>query len=1263
MKNKKALALALASVTMTGAAALTTYSAITAPSVHAEEFVRKTEWITVANDSARTRTTVYFEAGDQKIDKHKYIDKYEYQSTYVEGGVRYYVFVLKGTKLAELENDPNTASADLNKQGYKSTDKGNSWREVSGNRYFYSKGNPVKGWAIIDNKTYYFNSEGVMARGIIENESERYYLDNQGVKRTGFIKVGEKTYYFDGNGVRKTEVVTDNDKTYFVKDGGVINVSGTTKIGKDSSLFYVNKGKINYTGKDIVLPDSTTGITLIGTNTGVNSVNFNGKSITVGERGTGIYVTGQAAVSNNTIQNIGKINVGKLGNGIYINNNNPFTTSIALEISGKEGIGVYSTKNGNLTYTGNVVSTIEKAKGIVHTGSGNTINTGIIKLTGDSSIGVYAKDGNLLENSNKIEVAKGTKAATAIGLYGLNQITVKNSGNIKMLESSIGIYGENTTIINSGSISNSGKNNNGIYAKNTNVSNNGPITLGESSNGIFATSTGVKTITNSGNISVGDINSAGIFGAGKTGINNLGGTIKVGKESVGLATKEGNISVAATTKFNVGESSTYIYTQKGNAINNANLTLSNYSVGAYTETGRIENHGNIIVGTSLIGASINKVSVGMATEKGIIENHATINVPNKYGVGMVATKGGTAINAFGATINANGELSYGMQATGSSKLINNGTINVGGKDARGMAATNNSKIVNGKSGIININSSAIKAQGIYVDFGSEVENSGVINLNSTTGVGILAGSGGVIKNNSTGTINLGLGVPVAQKSKKEGASQLSAGSITIKGPKAYIDNIEIQNSGVINVNGPLDLGTVKLGSTAGHIGTINATTFNKGQFIVLPNATLGSNKDMYTIQYLGGLQNVPNNGTITAISHSATFVADVQKDTTRHNIARIVLVRVPYTKLLAGTPAENFGKGFEELYKGLSNKGTQNPEQKIFDAMKMISNKDELGATIDKELRGNTYANVQRRILDVNENFSNSYENLKNSNLYTKGRFKTGAIVTSGDAKDKNPGVENYKSKTTGLIVMKEKDFNTYGRSTDLSLAFTETNFKFDYGSKEKVHSLQLGVGFENFITDNNWKYSTRGEFTVNKHNMKRKIHLSNGTYENKGKYWSEIVEWKNKLRYEFGSSGGLVTAGAFGTFNLGYGKFNNIKENGDGAELQIKSNKMYMVRPGVGVDIGLNYYVPSGKISLVGKATAEYEAGKIYDGVNQAKIKNSSAGYYYLEKPKEIKEIYKVGAQVQYETNAGHKIGVGVTREVGSINATKYGINAVYKF
>ena len=1083
-------------------------------------------------------------------------------------------------------------------------------------------------------------------QGAIKLDGEKsvaiYTNDNATATSSGTVEVGKKSV------------------AYYAKDKGTINVSGNTKIGEDSTIFYVDKGRVNYTGNNIVLSKKSTGLTLAGTDSSTLA-NFNGKTITTGESGTGIYITkgGELNTAINSVQNLAKINVGKSGIGIYINNDKNFQSNIAMSLTGEESIGILSAKNGNIDYNGKIDSNSEKVKGIVHTGLGNTINSGDIKLIGNSSIGVYASGGNLLENINKIEVAKGTSTATAVGLYGKNQATVKNSGSIKVLESAIGIYGENSSVINTGSISNSGKNNNGIYAKDSNVTNSGSISLGDSSNGIYAISSGPKTITNSGNITVGNKESSGIFGAGKTGINNLGGTIKTGSESVGLATKEGRIDVSSTTKFDIGKSSTYIYTEKGTAVNNANLTLSDYSIGMYTKEGTILNKANLTVGKSLIQSGKDPmVSVGMAVEKGTIENYGTITVPNKHGVGMVANKGGKAINKVGATINANGELSYGMQATESSTLINEGTINVGGKDARGMAATNNSKIIN--KGTVNITGE--KAQGVFVDFGSEIDNQGgTINVNSSTGTGILAGTGGVIKNNNKGTINLN--VFGAQASREEGSSKLEAGDITIKGPKAYIDNVEIQNSGTININGPLDLGTIKLGSAAGHIGTINAESFNKGKFMVLPNATLGSNKDMYTIQYLGGIQNVPNNGSITAISYSATFVADIQKDPIHHNITRIVLVRIPYTKLLAGTDAAEFGKGLDDLYKGLSNKGPNSPEQKIFDALKMISNKDQLGATFDKELRGNTYANVQRRMLDINENFSNSYENLKNSNLYARGRFKTGAIITSGDAKDKNPAVENYKSKTTGLIIMKEKDFNTYGRSADVSLAFTETRFKFDYGSKEKVHSLQAGVGFENFITDKNWKYSTRGEFTINRHNMKRKIHLSNGVYENKGKYWSETVEWKNKLRYEFGTSGGLVTAGAFGTFNLGYGKFNNIKENGDGAELEIKSNNMYMVRPGVGVDLGLNYYTKGGKVSLVGRATAEYEAGKVYDGVNQARIKKSKAGYYDLEKPKEIKDIYKVGAQIQYETNAGHKIGVGVTREAGSVNSTRYGVNAVYKF
>lgn len=1050
-----------------------------------------------------------------------------------------------------------------------------------------------------------------------------------------------------------------NSVAYYTNRDGKIDVSGTTKIDEGSTVFYVNSGEVNYTGPDIILPNKTAAITLTGSSA-ITKIDFNNKNITVGQGGTGIYITknGETNSLNNTIQNIGKINVKKSANAIYLNNDKDFESNVDIDLIEEESIGVLSTKDGNINYSGNLNSISENVKAMVHRGNGNTVNSGVIKVNGNSSIGAYAENGAILQNNNLIEIGEGTKTATSVGLYGKNQGAIKNFGTIKMVKSSIGIYGENTDISNetSGIIQNSGLNNNGIYAKDSSVTNLGTINLGDSSNGIYANSVTTQTITNSGDIKVGSNQASAIFGDGKAGINNLGGTLTTGSKSVGIATKEGNIAVGAATNFNIGDKSTYIYTEKGNAVNNANFNLSKYSVGLYTKEGVMQNTGNITVGESSVANK--NISVAMATEKGTIENFGNISVPNKNGVAMVANNGGTAINRSTGTITVGGEAAFGLQATEASTLINEGKIDVNGKDARGMAATQNSIITNTATGIINVNGT--NTQGIFVDYGSKVKNDGTININSSTGIGLITGNNGIIDNSSTGKINVNV---TGGLDTKTNSGQLSAGSITIKGPKAYVDNVEIQNSGTITINGALNFNEIRLGSTAGNIGTINAKSFNKGKFIVLPNATLGSNKDMYTIQYLGGIQNVPNNGSITAISHSATFVADIQKDDVNPNLIRVVMVRVPYTKITENTAAQEFGKGLDDLYKGLSNKDAQAPEQKIFDALKMISNKEQLGATFDKEMRGNVYANVQRRMLDINEVFATSYENLKSNNLYAKGRLKIGAIVTNGNAKDKNAGVEDYKSKTTGLIIIKEKDFKTYGRIADVSLAFTETNFNFDYGSKEKVHSLQLGVGLENYLNENSIKYITRGEMTLNRHTMKRKIHLSNGTYENKGKYWSETAEWKNKLRYETTTANGLITVGVYGTFNLGYGKFNSVKENGDGAELEIKSNNMYMIRPGVGTDLALNHYTKAGKISIIGSATAEYEAGKVYDGVNQARIKNSSAGYYELEKPKEVKDIYKFGAQIQYQTNAGHQIGIGVTREEGSIKATRYGVNATYKF
>jgi hypothetical protein len=316
------------------------------------------------------------------------------------------------------------------------------------------------------------------------------------------------------------------------------------------------------------------------------------------------------------------------------------------------------------------------------------------------------------------------------------------------------------------------------------------------------------------------------------------------------------------------------------------------------------------------------------------------------------------------------------------------------------------------------------------------------------------------------------------------------------------------------------------------------------------------------------------------------------------------------------------------------------------------------------ELRGNVYANIQQRMSDINEVFQSSYENLKDNRLYTKESLKIGAIMSGGKIEDKNPAIENYKSSTLGFMALKEYDFRRYGRKANWSVGFAQTKFDFDYGSNETVYSANLGVGYEDYIgTSKRLKWHTRGEININRHETDRKIHLSTGTYTNNGKYSTYMAQWNNKVRYEIPIDNDNVKAGIFGTFDLGYGKIENIKETGDGIYLDVKKENLTMVRPGIGADVTFNKHIRKGKISLTGKVTAEYEFGKYYDGPNQAKIKGTGSDYYNLEEPKEVRAIMKVGAELKYETRSGNSIGFEVSRAKTNVKSTRYGVNFVYRF
>ena len=83
----------------------------------------------------------------------------------------------------------------------------------------------------------------------------------------------------------------------------------------------------------------------------------------------------------------------------------------------------------------------------------------------------------------------------------------------------------------------------------------------------------------------------------------------------------------------------------------------------------------------------------------------------------------------------------------------------------------------------------------------------------------------------------------------------------------------------------------------------------------------------------------------------------------------------------------------------------------------------------------------------------------------------------------------------------------------------------------------------------------------------------------------------------------------------------------------------------------------------LTAGAAYEYETQDIYGDGNEVKIANTDAGYYRLEEPEKIDNIFKANVGVGYETSGGFKTGVRVEREEGSIKGTKYQLDFSWKF
>ena len=70
-----------------------------------------------------------------------------------------------------------------------------------------------------------------------------------------------------------------------------------------------------------------------------------------------------------------------------------------------------------------------------------------------------------------------------------------------------------------------------------------------------------------------------------------------------------------------------------------------------------------------------------------------------------------------------------------------------------------------------------------------------------------------------------------------------------------------------------------------------------------------------------------------------------------------------------------------------------------------------------------------------------------------------------------------------------------------------------------------------------------------------------------------------------------------------------------------------------------------------------------MYKDGNEVKIANTTAGYYNLEKPEKIGNIFKAGIGAGYELNSGLRVGANIEQKIDTTNETKYQINLSWKF
>ena len=985
---------------------------------------------------------------------------------------------------------------------------------------------------------------------------------------------------------------------------------------------------------------------------GANSTAIYGKFAEIANKPTGTISVGDGSAAlygttDSKIENEGTINLGSNSVGIFSKGDTAAGYTVGT-----------NTYKGSVVNSGTITST-GKATGITYNGTGSgTTDTrvtndtaGKINLAGEGSVGIYGLGSNYhILNKGEITLGDSTNISTNpnVGIYtAVESVSIKNDTNGKITtgKESVGAYGYD-------------------------IENAGDITVGDNGVGIYSKrkSTGASTVTSTGNITVGNNDSTGIFLENGGNLNLTAGNLNVGDNSYGvvaIGNDSFNYTNNAAVNVSLGEGSTYFYSSNPttNFTNNIALNTTNKRVYGISTAGTVTNSANFTLGDESVGI--------LYTGTGTARNTANITVGNSdvdnqnYAIGM-ATKTGTVENVAGGTITV-GSSGIGLFADGANaKAINNGTINLNGPGAMGMYLDNKAEGTN--NGTIQVNGSQEGAIGVVVQNKAKLINNGTITIDGKDAYAFFKAKGGTIENH--GTINLSGGAkeqydPTSKPTSKTTGSVVinapsgatpATTSITVAGNPQTIEQVVVNTP-----QGKTGPAPTSLGIYVDTLGGTNPISGNLGLVTTEADLILGNEAAKTTTSkniIVSGSVLDPYNAMMAAnpgVTWSAYAGALTWTATPLYangDLGSVVLAKIPYTEFagneatpVAVTDTYNFLDGLEQRY-GVEPVGSR--EKAVFDKLNEIGkNEKALFYQATDEMMGHQYANVQQRIQATGDILNKEFDYLRSEwQTVSKDSNKVKVFGTRGEYNTDTAGVIDYKSHAYGVAYVHEDETVKMGDTLGWYAGIVHNRFKFKDigGSREEMLQGKVGL-FKSvpFDDNNSLNWTISGDISVGYNKMHRRFLVVDEVFHAKGRYRTYGIGIKNEISKDFRLSESFNLK-PYVALGLEYGRFSKIKEKSGEIRLDVKSKDYFSIRPEIGAELGFKQYFGRKTLRVGVSVAYENELGRVANGKNKAKVSHTSADWFNIRGEKEDRR-----GNVKTDLNIGvDNQRIGLTGNIG---------------